>query len=123
MNNDTLNDTLFDNYLKVIMLIHANSKKEKTRLILKEIFYLIENDFIFLNKENKKKIADKLKLSLNYINDTITFFYKSKFLLKKDRGVYLVNKKIFKHYINFIYGTEQEQPITLMITNTNIKII
>jgi len=117
------NDTLFDNYLKVIMLIHASQKKETTRLILKEIFYLIENDFIFLNKENKKKIADKLNITLNYINDTITFFYKSKFLLKKDRSVYFVNEEIFKHYRNFLYGTEQEQPITLIITNTNIKIV
>ena len=117
-------NTLFDNYLKVILFVYAPKRRAGVRHILREIIKKEEqgNNYIFLNINVKKEIAEKTGHSLTYINDSIIYLHKQGFLLKKDRGVYMVNKDIFKHYERFLDDTKEE-PITLILKNNKIIIV
>jgi len=63
--------------------------------LLQYMTYAEEGQTIFLNSEIKKRIAEKLKITVDRINHTITDFVKKKIFFRLATGTYAVNPTLF----------------------------
>jgi len=116
-----------DNYIKVyiktIGLLH-NLPNSADKILFELLKYVNYDNEIIINKSVKENIAKRLELSLSRINMYISNLHKEKFLIRKNRGVYILNPFIFgKGNWGDIYNLRKELELDIIFKENEIEVI
>ena len=109
-------------YIKTIGLLH-NLPNSADKILFELLKYVNYDNEIIINKSVKQNIARRLGLSLSRINMYITDLHKQKFLIRKNRGVYILNPYIFgKGNWGDIYNLRKELELDIIFKEGEIEI-
>jgi len=116
-----------DNYIKVyiktIGLLH-NLPNSADKILFELLKYVNYDNEIIINKSVKENIAKRLELSLSRINMYISNLHKKKFLIRKNRGVYILNPFVFgKGNWRDIYNLRKELELDIIFKENEIEVI
>jgi hypothetical protein len=126
INNKTIKIPKEDNYIKIyiktIGLLH-NLPNSADKILFELLKYVNYDNEIIINKSVKQNIANRLNLSLSRINMYITNLYKENFLIRKNRGVYILNPFIFgKGNWKDIYNLRKKLELDIVFKEGEIEI-
>jgi predicted transcriptional regulator len=110
-------------YIKTIGILH-NIPASADKILLEIIKYTSYNNRIILTKPVKQDIANNLNISLSRVNNYITTLIKKNILIRKDRGMYILNPYIFgKGNWHDIYNLRKELRLDVVFKEGEIEIL
>ena len=110
-------------YIKTIGVLH-NIPASADKILLEIIKYTSYNNRIILTKPVKQDIANNLNISLSRVNNYITTLIKKNILIRKDRGMYILNPYIFgKGNWHDIYNLRKELRLDVVFKEGEIEIL
>jgi hypothetical protein len=110
-------------YIKAVGLLH-NLPNSADKIVFELIKYVNYDNEIIINKTMKKNIANRLAISLSRVNMYISDLSKKNILIRKARGVYILNPHLFgKGNWHDIYRLRKELELNVIFKEGEVEII
>jgi len=110
-------------YIQAVGLLH-NLPNSADKILFELIKYVNYDNEIIINKNVKERIAERLNISLSRVNMYISDLTKKNFLIRKARGVYILNPYVFgKGNWKDIYELRKALQLNVIFKDNEIDVI
>ena len=101
-----------------------NLPNSADKILFELIKYVNYDNEIIINKNVKERIAERLNISLSRVNMYISDLTKKNFLIRKARGVYILNPYVFgKGNWKDIYELRKALQLNVIFKDNEIDVI